>query len=233
MKKRKTKVIIALLFSAVWLTALAQPAKAAQVSSGEIPITIDLGDSLTGEEFEIELKAEDSAYPMPEGSKDGVYTVNITGAATSKLPEIDYTSVGIYTYIISQKIKLEDSYNYDTKEYFYKVQIFRSEATGGLQAESTLRDLEQSSREGAKVGDGGAVFYNTPRETGVMGAVVEFPPKETKPATGVKGATIEIPTTSDNTVIFPYVGLFISSLGLVSVLLLDIRKKAKGYFENR
>ncbi len=213
MKKRQTKFLLSLFVCAMWLTALAQPVKASQVNIGEIPVTIDLGDSLTGEEFEIELKAEDSANPMPVGSKDGVYTVIITGGSTSNLPKIDYTSVGTYTYTISQKIENDELYDYDTKVYLLKVEVFRSQTTGGLQAVSTMYALGQS----AKVA--GAVFYNAPTPTHTE------PSKPTKTDTGVKPAFAEIPRTSDEVVIWPYVGSLVSGVVLIVVIGLDKMEK--------
>lgn len=47
-----------------------------------------------------ELEADDDA-PMPEGAKDGVYTMTLTGAESEKLPTILFSQPGDYTYTLT------------------------------------------------------------------------------------------------------------------------------------
>lgn len=221
MIRKQTKLLIALFVSMMYLAALTPNVKATEISSGEIPVTIDLGDSIADseKEFEIELKREHPDNPMPEGTVDGVYSIKITGADTKKLPKIPYNKIGEYSYTISQKIEKTESEDFDTKTYLLKVEVTRSETTQRLQAVSTLYVVGQTTKVA------GAVFYNAP------------PPAPTpteKPTTGksktdVKGVEYERPKTSDENQIWPYVVLFISGAIIIGIITLETKKKVEKY----
>ncbi len=53
------------------------------------------------EDYNIILEADNPDYPMPEGSVDGRYRIIIKGEAKKQLPEIEFSSVDVYTYKIS------------------------------------------------------------------------------------------------------------------------------------
>ncbi len=213
MRKKQTKLLIALFVSMMCLTALAPHVKATGTSSGEIPVTIDLGDSITDSDkkFEIELKSEHPDNPMPEGTVDGVYSINITGADTVKLPQIPYNKIGVYKYTISQKIESDEHEGFDTKTYLLDVEVTRSQTTQRLQATSTLYVLGQTTKVA------GAVFYNAPPPAPV-------PTPTEKPTTEVKGAEYEKPKTSDGTQIWPYIVLFLSGAIVFGLMTLEAKK---------
>lgn len=214
MIKEQSKVLIILFICAMWLTALAQPVQASQASSGEIPVSIDFGDSYSKAESHIELKAENPDNPMPEGSKDGVYVLNITGKGENILPQINYSSTGTYTYTISQTMKNDNKYDYDTKVYLLKVEVTRSQRTGGLQAVTTLHVLGEATKVA------GAGFYNASRRGS------DNDPTDPIQDPGIKTAVIiEAPRTSDDTLIWPYIGLLIASSGLLIYIVVDIKKR--------
>ncbi|NMB44169.1 MAG: hypothetical protein GX995_08580 [Clostridiales bacterium] len=238
MKKRKAKLMTALFMSIICMTALAPKVKASAVSSGEFPVTIDVGDSLgyDDKEFEIELKAEHPDNPMPEDSENGVYTIKITGPTTSTFPKIDFSEVGTYTYTISQKFDGDESEEYDTKVFLLKVQVTRSSFTNLLQAASTMYVLGQD----AKVA--GAVFYNAPppiptepteeaseEPTQAPTQAPTQPP--TQAPTGVLGATMpppaDSPRTGDENNIIPYFVLFASGAGMIILLGLSTISKSR------
>ena len=68
------KLMKVLLIFTILLGLFAPIAFAAEVQTSGIPVEISLGGSLPEEEedYEIVLKADNSDYPMPEGSVDGV-----------------------------------------------------------------------------------------------------------------------------------------------------------------
>ena len=218
MIRKQTKLLIALFVGMMYLAALTPNVKATEISSGEIPVTIDLGDSIADseKEFEIELKGEHPDNPMPEGTIDGVYSIKITGADTKKLPKIPYNKIGEYSYTISQKIEKGESEDFDTKTYLLKVEVTRSETTQRLQAVSTLYVVGQTTKVA------GAVFYNAPPP-----APAPIPTE--KPTTEVKGAEYERPKTSDENQMWPYVVLFISGAIAIGIVILDTKKKVERY----
>lgn len=226
MKKRKAKIVVALFIYIMCMTALAPKVKATEVSSGEFPVTINVGDSLgySDEKFEIEFKAEHPDNPMPEGSKDGVYSMYITGPNTSLFPKIEYPDVGTYTYTISQKFDSDEIDEYDTKTFLLKVQVTRSQTTNLLQAVSTMYVLGQD----AKVA--GAVFYNAPPPLPVDPTPEPTQEPTQKPTSEVKGADFDNtdrPRTSDETTVLPYLMLFISGAGMIVFLGLSTTRKSR------
>ena len=90
MRRKHIKFMTALLMFTMCLIVVAPKALAADAPTVEIPVTV----TLTGfppeidEDFEIVLKSNDSAYPLPGDSANGVYKMNITGAANANLHEI-------------------------------------------------------------------------------------------------------------------------------------------------
>ena len=113
--KKRMKVILGMIVAVVCSLTMATPAFAAEAPEISIPVTVSLTGTLpeTAEEFAMELKADDSAYPMPEGAVDGVYTMTITGADTKNIPAISYSRVGVYTYTICQKAGSSETCTYD------------------------------------------------------------------------------------------------------------------------
>ena len=84
------------------------------------------------------LKADDSAYPMPEGSVDGAYSLTITGEDTENFPTITYDRVGIYTYTVYQVAGTNQKCTYDDTVYTLKVTISNKEDYSGLEATAVL-----------------------------------------------------------------------------------------------
>jgi pilin isopeptide linkage protein len=71
------------------------------------------GDSV----FTFKLAASDPFCPMPEGSKDGVKTVRITGAGETSFGTWSYTQPGAHYYTVSVVDGGEADFNYDTAVY--------------------------------------------------------------------------------------------------------------------
>lgn len=219
MVAKKTKLLIALIVYMICLTALVPNVKASEISSGEIPVTIDLGDSIkeSKKEFEIELKPQNRDYPMPEGTLDGVYSISITGADTKKLPQIAYNKVGKYTYTISQKKESGEPGEFDTSTYLLNVEVTRSSTTGRLQAVSTLYVLGESSKVA------GAVFYNAPSPEPTSQPTQQ---PTTQPSE-VKGVEYVKPKTGDENQMLPYIILFLSGTIMFSLITLETKKNLK------
>lgn len=218
MKKRQIKLLIAVFICTLCLTALAPHVKASEVSSGEFPVTIDLEDSITykNQKYEIELKAEHPDNPMPEGAKDGMFSIFITGEDTVRFPKINYSKIGIYKYTISQKIDNEEDY-LDTKIYSLRVTVTRDEKTDTLEAASAMYVTGQENKVD------GAVFYNGPPPIPVKPTQ---PPVE-KPTQPPVKKPVETVKTGDENVIWPYLVMFVSGAGLLAIVTLDSMKAMK------
>lgn len=135
--KRWLTILMALV---VCCMTMVLPVYAAEQPSVSIPVTIDLkGDvPYTPEDYTVVLSAEDAAYPMPEGSKDGAYRLTITGKDTEKFPAMTYDRVGVYTYKIYQVAGNNKLCSYDKTVYTLIVTITNNADYTGLEATAVL-----------------------------------------------------------------------------------------------
>lgn len=149
--KRWTRIIFGAVLAMLCLTTLVFPAYAEETPQVSIPVTVKLTGTLPkpAEKFTIRLKADDPAYPMPEGSAEGEYAMEITGADTQSLPPITYNRVGVYTYKISQDPGKHKGCKYDATIYYLTVYITNAEDGSGLEATAVL----YLNGEGDKVED--------------------------------------------------------------------------------
>lgn len=216
MKRKLIKYMTTALLIFTMCLIVAPKAAAAEVSTVEIPVTV----TLTGfppevdENFEIVLKANDSTYPMPDGSANSVYKMIITGAATAKLPEIKFSVLGIYAYTISQTAGTNELCSYD--ESVYNVRVYITNADDGSGLESTV--IAYKTSEADKLDE--IEFINDyeieiPDEE-IPGGPTD--PPSTEPPD-------DAPKTGDDTVIWPYIVLFISTMAIILILTLTGKKK--------
>ena len=134
-EKKHTKLMAGLIVLIVCLALLAQIAMAAEpIYVPMLAVSISLtGESPPDEEYEIILKADDPAYPMPEGSVDGEYKLLITGKGTDIFPEIQFSSLGIYTYTVFQTPGTNELADYDDAVYNITIYIINAPANGGFE----------------------------------------------------------------------------------------------------
>ena len=101
-----------------------------------IPVEITLSGHLpeVPDTFQVELTADDPAFPMPEGSQDGVYIMELTddpadefGPTFGNTFDITYDKHGIYTYTVKQlELGNEDCYQ-DAHTYKVIAQVINNE----------------------------------------------------------------------------------------------------------
>ncbi len=158
------KLMKVLLIFTILLGLFAPIAFAAEVQTSGIPVEISLGGSPPEEEedYEIVLKADNSDYPMPEGSVDGVFTMNMSGENSGELPGIKFFSIGIYTYTIYQKAGTNELATYDNTVYNLVIYVTNSEAEEGL--ETTI--LLYKTGDNDKFDE--VAFYNEYEETVII-----------------------------------------------------------------
>lgn len=151
--KRWVMICLALVMAAMCGVTMALPAEAAQLPAVSVPVTISLSGTLPhpAEDYTVVLKADDPAYPMPEGTVNGVYTMTITGEGTKKFPAILYERVGVYTYTLYQAAGTNKKCTYDDTVYSLVVTITNKEDYSGLEATAVLHpDSEGEKLSGAK-----------------------------------------------------------------------------------
>ena len=73
--------------------------------------------------FSFTLTPENAAYPMPEGSENGVKTTSITGSGSSEFGEISFTAPGTYTYTVAEVQGNAGGYTYDTNTHSIKYTV--------------------------------------------------------------------------------------------------------------
>lgn len=202
MRTKHIKFMMVLLII-MGLTVLAPIALAAEVRSGEIPVTVSLSGALptVDEDYEIILKADNPANPMPTGSVLGTFSMLITGANTVKMPEIKFSSLGIYTYTIFQKAGTNELGTYDSGVYHLSVYVTNAENGSGFETTILLNKLGDTKKLDE------IVFHN------------KYDPK---PA---PAPAPQQPKTDDETVIWPYIGLFISGAGILLILGLTLKRQ--------
>ena len=146
-------VFLALVMTVICSTTMIMPAYAEELPGVSVPVTISLSGTLPypAEDYVVVLKADDSAYPMPEGSVDGAYSLTITGEDTENFPTITYDRVGIYTYTVYQVAGTNQKCTYDDTVYTLMVTISNKEDYSGLEATAVLYpDSEGDKLPGAE-----------------------------------------------------------------------------------
>ncbi len=135
--KKLMRVFIGAMMAAVCMMA-AVPAFAADNPEVSIPVKVSLSGTLPSpaEDYTIELKADNDAYPMPE--EDDTYTMTIKGADTKNLPAISYDKVGVYKYTIRQIAGSNKDCTYDDSVYSLTVYVTFAEKGGTLEATAVL-----------------------------------------------------------------------------------------------
>lgn len=101
-----------------------------------------------GDVFYYQLTPQKSDNPMPEGSKDGVYSFSMKNTQEGTLQEITYNRMGEYEYQIQQATAEKEGYGYDKKTYTVEVSI-RSREDGGLYADLILKNEAGEKTESA------------------------------------------------------------------------------------
>lgn len=145
-------VSLALVMTVMCCMTLVLPAYAAELPGVSVPVTISLSGTLPypAEDFTVVLKADDTAYPMPEGAVDGAYSLTITGEDSENFPAITYDRVGVYTYTLYQVAGTNPKCTYDDTVYSLTVTISNREDYSGLEATAVLYpDSDEDKLPGA------------------------------------------------------------------------------------
>lgn len=197
--KRWVNICLALVMGVMCSVTMALPADAAQLPEVSVPVSISLSGTLPypAEDFTVVLKADDPAYPMPEGTINGAYAMTITGENTKHFPSVMYDRVGVYTYTVYQAAGTNKKCTYDDTVYSLTVTITNKEDYSGLEATAVLHP----DSEGEKLS--GAEFANKYKVD---------PPSDA-------------PKTGDESTPLLYAVLIVVSMGVIVALLLTGKSK--------
>ena len=126
MKKTMKFRFLSVLLALLWVAVLGPGVQAQEAFTGEIllPVTIRAECSLpeTPEVYTLVLEGEEGA-PMPEGSQEQRFQLQVTGAQATAFPTIACDRVGIYHYTITQEPGKNAYCTYDRVKYQVEVTI--------------------------------------------------------------------------------------------------------------
>ena len=150
MNKCKTVIVTVICALAMCFGIFTNDAEAAEVSGAGIRAKVVLSGTIPqqDETYIIEMEAENEDTPMPAGSEDGVCCLSITGAGEKNFPEITYSELGVYHYIIRQRQGTDEKCSYDDTRYNLLVTVMNSEADpDGFAVSCALYDEEMSEKQ--------------------------------------------------------------------------------------
>lgn len=204
--KKIGRFVTMLTLAAVFLCAQVVPAYAASNSvTAEIPVQVILTGAAPdpAETYTIMLKAENGAYPMPDGYQNGEAVIELKGAGESSF-RIAYAYPGTYTYTVYQRAGTDKDCGYDDDFYEVTVYVTNSETEAG--ALDVVVKAEKGTAQGTKCP---IAFTNTYPE-----------PEPTKPI-----EPDDKPKTGDDSNL-PLYFVMAAGGGLVLALLFLTRKKS-------
>lgn len=192
MKKTMKFRFLTVLLALLWVAVLGQGVQAQEAFTGEIllPVTIRAEGSLpeTPEVYTLVLEGEEGA-PMPEGSQEQRFQLQVTGAQATAFPTIACDRVGIYHYTITQEPGKNAYCTYDRVKYQVEVTITYPEQGDKLEVAVAIVP------ENASMKSDSAMFVNN----------YEKPP-------------VEIPQTGESGNLPLMLGLWVCSLLAVGLL---------------
>jgi len=192
MKKTMKFKFLTVLLALLWVAVLGQGVQAQEAFTGEIllPVTIRAEGSLpeTPEVYTLVLEGEEGA-PMPEGSQERRFQLQVTGAQATAFPTIACDHVGIYHYTVTQEPGKNAYCTYDRVKYQVEVTITYPEQGDKLEVAVAI------APENAAMKSDSAMFVNS----------YEKPP-------------VEIPQTGESGNLPLMLGLWVCSLLAVGLL---------------
>lgn len=149
MKRKYLRTLAMLLIFPLVFIMLVPTISASSLPSLKLPVTVKLSGRppTEDEDYTIVLKADNPEYPMPEGSVDESYNMTIQGEGSKELPEINFSSVGVYTYTISQLAGVNELASYDDKVYNLVVFVTNAKNGSGLEITVNLYLLGEKEKQ--------------------------------------------------------------------------------------
>ena len=150
MNKCKTVIVTGICALAMCFGIITNDVEAADVSGAGIKAKVVLSGTIPqqDEKYIIEMMAENEDTPMPAGSKEGVFCLTITGSGEKNFPEIAYSELGVYHYIIRQRQGTNQKCSYDDTKYNLLVTVMNDETdSDGFTISCALYDEEMTEKQ--------------------------------------------------------------------------------------
>lgn len=221
MKIRYAKNLTVLLVFTLLLSVFSPSVFAEEAPGFELPVTVSLSGTppTTNNEYIIILEAENIDYPMPEESVDGKYQLSMEENSTSKFPEMNFTSLGVYTYKIYQSSDTDKSYGYDDRVYSLVVYVTNAEDGSGLENTVILYLTGQTEKLDQ------VIFQPEVPQDPVGPEKPEVPQTPEDPDIPKATAEVDQPKTGDDTDFMFYLLLLASGIALLLVYARTKKKK--------
>lgn len=189
-----------LIFPLVFII-LVPTVSASSLPGLKLPVTVKLsgGPPTEDEDYTIVLKADNPEYPMPEDSVDESYNMTIQGEGSKELPEINFSSVGVYTYTISQLAGVNELASYDDKVYNLVVFVTNAKNGSGLEITVNLYLLGEKEKQDE------LLFLNNYEKE--PSQEVEIPEPEDKPKEEAEDGFEQTATSAIGLSLFALVGM--------------------------
>lgn len=148
-KNKRIFVLVALLFSFQFFSANQVLAKE---NAAEVPLTVKQSFEVKNPEKKIdltghyELRALEGEVPMPENTKENVYSFSLTGEKTEMIISLRYLHAGVYRYQLSQMIKEKEGYQYDKS--CYEVTVYVENDANGTLIPQVIAEKEDGKKYG-------------------------------------------------------------------------------------
>ena len=149
-----------------------------------------------------EFYTTDEEAPMPEGTKDGIYSFSLNGEQAETTIDLQYLHVGVYHYQLEQTTAEKKGYQYDKSCYDITVYVENGEK-GKL-----IAQVVAEKEDGKKCGE--LEFQNSYQGNPPESSEPSNPAKPNDPSKPVK--------TGDTTPVMAYVLLAAEALLLIAVL---------------
>lgn len=142
---RKTAALLLVLLALLALSATACAAETIPGGTEKVKIAVEVKNGpKTPETYSITLTPEQETYPMPAGTRDGVYTLKIKGAGEAYLPEIDFDQLGVYAYTLRQLPGDNKKCSYSDAVYTLTVYVLDGQTATTLTHREKEEKLEQA-----------------------------------------------------------------------------------------
>ena len=201
MKRKYLRTVAMLLIFPMLFMLLVPTVSASSLPGLKLPVTVKLsgGPPTEDEDYNVVLKADNPEYPMPEGSLDGSYTMTIKGEGSKELPEIKFSSVGVYTYTISQLAGVNELASYDDNVYNLVVFVTNTKNGSGLEITVNLYLLGEKEKQYE------LLFLNNYEKE--PSQEVEIPEPEDKPKEDAENGFEQTATSAIGLSLFALVGM--------------------------
>ena len=222
---------------AVWMLCMHTAVAYASYASvtAEILVQLNLvGEADDPEEtYSVVLASNSSSDPMPSGSMDGVFVMEMRGAGEASF-SITYERPGIYHYQITQRSGTDKNCQYGDDVYYVTVYV-----TNGLMDASMLDVSVKAERLGGADGKSVIEFTNTytEPETSDPSTGTDMPGASAESEAAAPEASVEseakeeifgskdTPKTGDDTDLVFYQAMLYGSLVMIITVLVSRKKK--------